>query len=178
MNIQTKNHVRKIISVLLVIIVMFGMMSTSVAAESTKMTAWFTYRIKSSMALNVWGDSAYQGSAIRNWNIVGGYFASPTQTWNFVRNDNGNYSLRTKANTTLAINRSSSTGRAILWSYKNGVQDSDLSYSCVGISDGWRYRFALVNYSGSYLMGESTNESAYVKFGSPGSTYLHDWYTF
>lgn len=108
--------------------------------------------------LNSWGNSVADGTPIRLYSYTG----DSTQCWRVYKASNGTYSLRSCANTSLAINRDVDNKRAILWTWKNGRVDSDMTINRYGNTND-RYQFCLINGK-EYLTAEASASGSHVCF--------------
>lgn len=152
------NTIRGFLSVLLVITISSSAIIFASAAKFTPF-AGICPNI-----LNVSGTSVSNGSVVKTWEPTGHW----TQNWTYRQGyTSGTQALVLSANTAYAINRSTSTGQAIMWYYDNGYYDSDLKV--VGSSPYIKFKLARTTNSESttqYLLVNSVYEGAYVWFST------------
>lgn len=160
-----KNLKRRISAVLLSAVMVAGMAAP--ASANAEGDYFFRSYGGSGAYLNSWGSTVSKGTKIRLYSYTG----DNTQKWRVYKASDGTYSLRSCANTALAINRDSNNNNAILWTWVDGRDDSDMyvhKFESTGI-----YEFVLIK-SGKYLTALGSTSGSYVNFQSyndPNSTW-------
>ena len=157
------NLKKKIVALGMVCALAVGMATSAFAADYSGQQYFFKAYGGAGSVLNTWSSSVKAGDPIRLFNFTG----DASQKWVLVRNSSdGTYSIRVKANTYYAINRSNGSGHAILWDWINGQADSNMSLNDHN-SGGKTFTFHLAGgaHKWEYLRAEGSGYGAYVSFG-------------